>query len=152
MTTTTETGRDFLLQLERIERAIDRAYQPVLDSLDLRDRKGLENEIKRLRDGIKAELEAEHERGNDEGLHDGELEVAAKLQFRGGSPTYDCVTLADASPDALIEAAKAGMVRVDHTALERFRKNGGATWADTIWRAQMPGTGSVALLIERGAK
>jgi hypothetical protein len=48
---------------------------------------------------------------------------------------------------ALIEAAKAGMVRLDHTMLSKFRKDAGATWADDLAKFEMPGQGSTALTV-----
>ena len=49
--------------------------------------------------------------------------------------------------DALIKAANAGMVRIDHTMLARFRKDAGASWADAIAQYEMPGNGTEALTV-----
>ena len=145
---TQEEAMAALTALELIERAIDRAYVPVADSLGADGRKGVDKRIKSLRDEIKVYLEEQGGR-----LHEGELETTATLQVRTSTPSFDLVTCASTEEGqaALIEAAKAGMVRVDFPMLKRFREQAGATWADTVWRYHMPGGTTSALIIERGA-
>ena len=83
-------------------------------------------------------------------LRDGERGITARLQDRKGTPVYDLVSLAkDTDGYALIEAASAGMARIDHVSLSRFRKDAGAGWADLIAKYELPGTGTTALLVER---
>ncbi len=82
-------------------------------------------------------------------LRDGETGVVARIQERGGSPTYDLATLAasEGAP-AIIDAARAGMLRVDAVMLDRFRKAAGAIWADDIASVAMPGALTYALIVE----
>ena len=142
-----QAAHEALTKVERIERAIDEGYEAIADSLLLKDRAAVEKHLKSLKDTVKQYL---NEQGGE--LHDGEFDVTARLQERRGTPTYDLVTCVDSDEgfDAIIEAARAGMLRVDHPMLERFRKSAGASWADVLARYEMPGTGTVALLIERG--
>jgi len=81
---------------------------------------------------------------------DYETNVIARLQDRKGTPVYDAKSAAgtDAGRDALHEAALAGMVRIDHVMLARFIKESGGGWADLLNKYQMPGTGTVALIVE----
>lgn len=145
ITTSEAVALDKLAQVAKTEKAIERAFQPIADSLMVSGKKGVEDYIKSLKDDIKAFLNE----STEPALYDGELQWTAKLQPRAGTPTYDLVTCAqtDAGPAAIIEAAKAGMLRCDDKMLSRFRKDAGAPWADTIERYKMPGTGTVALLI-----
>ena len=82
-------------------------------------------------------------------LRDDETGAAAKITERKGTPTYDVISLVTSQGgiDALIKAANAGMVRIDHTMLARFRKDAGASWADAIAQYEMPGTGTEALTV-----
>ena len=82
-------------------------------------------------------------------LRDDETGAAAKITERKGTPTYDIVSLVTSAGgiDALIKAANAGMVRIDHTMLARFRKDAGASWADAIAQYEMPGNGTEALTV-----
>ena len=110
----------------------------------------LEKRKKELTDWLKQHMALE---GIDHlgGIDSHEQPITARLHDRKGTPTYDVVTLVE-SPDgcdALVNAANAGMVRVDHQMLSRFRDKSGAEWADQIARFEMPGTGSIALVIER---
>jgi len=73
----------------------------------------------------------------------------AKLQDRGGTPVYDLISCVDADPQAVVDAARAGLLRVDHTALERLRKGNGAIFADTLARYAGPGQGSTALIVSK---
>ncbi len=83
-------------------------------------------------------------------LRDGEHGLVARLQDRKGTPVYDLVRLVkDDKIEALIDAAAAGMARIDHAMLARFRKDAGASWADTLAHYEMPGTGSTALIVEK---
>ena len=81
-------------------------------------------------------------------VRDGERGITAKIQERRGTPTFDLVSAVQAGV-SLTEAATAGMLKLDHAALSLFRKNAGATWADALAKYEVPGTGSVALLVER---
>lgn len=134
-----------LVRVAKTEQAIERAYQPIADSLMVSGKKGVEEFLKHQKDAIKAFLNE----SSEPFIHDGELGWTAKLQARQGTPTYDLVTCAntEAGPEAIIEAARAGMLRIDHSMLRDFRKESGAGWADVINRFQMPGTGTIALLI-----
>ena len=82
-------------------------------------------------------------------LRDDETGAAAKITERRGTPTYDVISLVTSQGgiDALIKAANAGMVRIDHTMLSRFRKDAGASWADAIAQYEMPGNGTEALTV-----
>jgi hypothetical protein len=82
-------------------------------------------------------------------LRDPETGASAKITERKGTPTYDVVSLVSSQGgiDALIKAANAGMVRIDHTMLSRFRKDSGAAWADALAQYEMPGTGTEALTV-----
>jgi len=82
-------------------------------------------------------------------MHDDETGATAKITERKGTPTYDVISLVTSAGgiDALIKAANAGMVRIDHTMLSRFRKDAGASWADAIAQYEMPGTGTEALTV-----
>lgn len=81
-------------------------------------------------------------------MRDGETGVVARIQERRGSPTYDLATLAagEGAP-AIIDAARAGMLRVDAVMLDRFRKAAGAIWADDIASVAMPGALTYALIV-----
>lgn len=81
-------------------------------------------------------------------LRDDETGAAARITERKGTPTYDVVSLVTSQGgiDALIKAANAGMVRIDHTMLARFRKDAGASWADAIAQYEMPGSGGTEAL------
>lgn len=134
-----------LNQVARVERAIDRAYEDIATSLVVDGRKGVEKYVQALKDSIKEYLSDAPEPF----IYDGELQWIARLQHRAGPATYDLVTCANTGEGAqsILEAAKAGMLRVDDKMLVRFRKEAGAHWADVIERYRMAGTGSVALLI-----
>jgi hypothetical protein len=82
-------------------------------------------------------------------MRDPETGAVAKITERKGTPTYDVVSLVTTQGgiDALIKAANAGMIRIDHVMLARYRKEQGASWADAIARFEMPGTGSEALTV-----
>jgi hypothetical protein len=82
-------------------------------------------------------------------LRDDETGAIAKITERKGTPTYDVISLVTSQGgiDALIKAANAGMVRIDHTMLNRFRKDAGASWADAIAQYEMPGNGTEALTV-----
>lgn len=138
--------RDKLSQVAKVERAIDRAFLPIADSIQVNGgRKGVEDFLKKLKQDIKDYLED----GTENAIYDGELNVEARLQTRSGTPQYDLVTLSqrEGAGEVLIEAARAGVLRADDKALQRFIDNAGASWAETINRMKMPGKGTVALLI-----
>jgi alpha-galactosidase len=82
-------------------------------------------------------------------LEDPERGVVAKITERKGTPTYDLMTLVSTldGQDALIKAAAAGMVRIDHAMLSRFLKEAGSTWAAAIDRVKMPGNMTEALSV-----
>ena len=85
-------------------------------------------------------------------LEDGETGVRAKFQDRTGQPLYDLVSAAHVGHGtlAILDAAKAGMLRVDAQMLKRFRSGSGATWADVLEGYAMPGPQTTALIIEKG--
>lgn len=113
----------------------------------------LGDEISRLdkmREAAMAQLRQYLDLNGLDSLRDGERGITARLQDRKGTPVYDLVSLAkDTDGYALIEAASAGMARIDHVSLSRFRKDAGAGWADLIAKYELPGTGTTALLVER---
>ena len=82
-------------------------------------------------------------------LHDGETGNTARIQERT-TTLYDLVSAVatDDGEAAILHAAAAGLLRVDHTAFERFRKGNGAVWADVLARYAMPST-TEALVIDR---
>ena len=81
-------------------------------------------------------------------LYEPERSLTAQLQDRKGVPTYDLVSLVGAGKgDALISAASAGMARIDHQMLTRFRNDSGSQWADLIAKYEMPGKGTTALIV-----
>jgi len=134
-----------LVEIEKIERALDGAYQVIADSLGLEDRKAVENRIKHLREKVIKPYLEQH--GGS--IKDGELGVSASIRPRS-NVTYDLVTVAqtDKGPAALVEAARAGMLRMDNTSLERFRGGAGATWANLLFRFRQVGS-TANLIIER---
>lgn len=140
------TALDALREIEKVERALDDAYQLIADSLHLADRKAVDGYIKARRDTVKAYLD---EHGGT--LRDGELNVTAERQVRGIAPKYDLVTLAqrEGGPEALTEAARAGQLLVDNKALEQFRGSHGAAWADLIFSMREPPGATSALIIKR---
>lgn len=80
---------------------------------------------------------------------DGEHGITARLQERSGTPTFDLITAVKNGDDgALIEAAAAGMVRLDTAMFKKFRKDAGASWADALAKYEGPGQGAVALIVE----
>ena len=82
-------------------------------------------------------------------LADPERGLLARLQDRAGTPVYDLVRATETVEgcEAIIEAAKAGMLRLDDTMLKRFRDGAGAGWADTLNRFKGPGKGTTALVV-----
>ena len=84
-------------------------------------------------------------------LEDAETGRVAKITDRESSPLYDLVSLAKAgNMGILADAALAGLLRVDHVALKRFRDGNGASWLDELWRYQMPGSTTVVLTVSEG--
>ena len=142
-------ARLVLWDYEMTERAIDNAYQPIASSLMVDGRKGVEKLQGDRKDALKAFVQAH----DNEAIEDGELGVTAKITVRSTTPQYDLITCAntESGAAALLEAAKAGLLRVDHKMLTDFRKrSGGASWADTIERYAMPAGATPAIHIERG--
>lgn len=113
---------------------------------------GLNSELRPLEDAKKKAVEQLKQYLTLNGLDslaDDERGIVARLQDRKGSPTFDLVTLAKETDGyALIEAAMAGMARIDATMLARFRKDAGAGWADVVAKYEMPSTGTTALIVE----
>jgi hypothetical protein len=154
-TLTTETAErvideaaatEALVELEKVERALDGAYQVIADSLGLKDRKAVDAHIKNLRDKvIKPYLEQ-----NGGSIADGELGVSARIQPRANY-SYDLVTLVESEEGqkALVEAATHGWLKLDNTGLERFRGKAGATWADKLFAFRQVGN-TPNLIVERG--
>lgn len=81
-----------------------------------------------------------------EAFTDEERGITAHLQHRDGTPQYDLV---NAPEHAVIMAAKAMLLKLDHAAFQRLRGNNGATWMDDLARFEMPTAGSEALIIKR---
>ena len=145
-----EQAHAALVEIEKVERALDRAYQPVADSLELADRKAVDNYIKTRREALKAYMQ---EHGGP--VTDGELGVKARLETRNTAATYDIETLLKTKDgsSALIEAGERGYVRIDDKMLLDFRKRSpGASWADAIYRARMQTGQTTAIYIDRGGK
>jgi hypothetical protein len=142
-------ARRVLSDYEMTERAIDQAYQPIASSLMVDGRKGVEKLQGERKDALKAFIT---DNGN-EAVEDGELDVTAKITVRSTTPAYDLVTCSQTEQGAaaLLEAARAGLIRVDHKMLTDFRKrSGGASWADTLERFAMPAGATTAIHIDRG--
>lgn len=142
-------ARRVLSDYELTERAIDRAYQPIASSLMVDGRNG----VVKLQDARKAAIKGFIEQNDNEAIEDGELEVTARLSVRATTPQYDLITCANTTEGqyALLEAARAGLLRVDHKMLTDFRKrSGGASWADTLARYSMPAGATSAIYIDRG--
>jgi hypothetical protein len=144
---TTETSieqimDDTLTRIVKIDRAIDRALLPVADSIEVHGgRKGVEAEIKRLKDSLKGMLED----STEQAYYAREVDVEAKLQNRQGTPTLDLITMAKDRPEILAELAVMGCLKVDWAT---FKTNWGKSAAvDDAKRYEMPGKGTVALLI-----
>ena len=137
------------MEAERAE-AQSHALDLALTVLTLAEQmKPLEAARKRAQDELKQWLAL-----NGESLVDGERGIIARLQERKGTPTYDMIRAVESVEgcEALVAAATAGMVRIDHVMLARFRKDAGAGWADLLARFEMASTGSVALIVERKDK
>lgn len=108
--------------------------------------KPLEAIKKRLSDELKQEMAL----GDLEEIPVPEAGVIARIKRRNGPTTYDLVRLAETSEgcEAIVSAAGMGMTRIDPVALERFRSNNGAVWADLIASKAVPGQGTDALYVE----
>jgi hypothetical protein len=91
---------------------------------------------------------------SEDSLSDGEVGAVARIQERNGATTYDLVSCVGTEDGelAILQAAAAGMLRVDHAMLDRFRKGNGAVWADTLARYAMPGPPTYALYVERNER
>lgn len=59
---------------------------------------------------------------------------------------YDLVSAAEAEPEAVVNAAKAGWLKADHASVE---KHPGAGWVDRLKRYAMPTAGSTSLVKKR---
>jgi hypothetical protein len=85
-------------------------------------------------------------------LIDGEAGVRAYLQPKRAH-TYDLPSLVTHDSKAgeyLAEAARAGFLKVDHSALETFIKNtGGSAWAAALMRYHDEAGSNEALYVER---
>ena len=81
-------------------------------------------------------------------VEDGEHGIRAWLQERSGSPDYDVISAANASPEMVVKLAQAGVLKVDRTALSAMRGKA-AHFDDFAARYAMPGQMSVALRVER---
>lgn len=141
-------ARRVLSDYELTERAIDLAYQAIASSLLVDGRNG----VQKLQDERKAALKAFIEANGNEAVEDGELAVRARLNPRSTTPLYDMISCAntEAGAQAILEAARAGFVRVDHKMLTDFRKRAGAGWGDIIDRYRMPAGATGAIYIDRG--
>lgn len=146
-----EEAHAALVEIAKVERAIENAYQPIASILMVDGKTGVEKYVKERRDALKAYIE---EHGN-ESVTDGELGVRARIEPRKSPATYDIETLLKSKdgPSALIEAGERGYVRIDDKMLSDFRKRSpGATWADAIWESRMQAGQISALYIDREAK
>src|SRR5437867_8692812 len=145
---------EVLGELARVERAIDRAYDPICESLDLPDRGAVDKFVERLRQEVKEQLLAQHEAGKPPVAQEGELE--ATVQFRK-TTTYDLPRLVESAEGktALVAAASGGVLHVAHGALTEFRRANVAAWAEMLWsekyRIETPG-GTAALMLRRGGR
>ena len=145
-----EQAHAALVEIEKVERALDNAYQMIASSLMLNGRNGVEKYIKERKDALKVYMDA-----NGGPVTDGELGVTARLEPRNMPATYDIATLLQTKDglDALREAGEGGYVRIDDKRLTDFRKRTpGASWADAIFRARMPIGQTTAIYIDRGGK
>ena len=145
-----EAAHAALVEIAKVERAIENAYQPIASSLMVDGKNGVEKYVKERKDALKAYIEAH---GN-EPVTDGETGVRARLEARKSPATYDIETLLKTKDGsaALIEAGERGYVRIDDKMLSDFRKRSpGATWADAIWRSRMQTGQTSALYIDREA-
>ncbi len=75
-------------------------------------------------------------------LYNGEVDETWVLRgsVRNG---YDLVSAAEAEPEVVVNAAKAGWLSADHAAIE---KHPGASWVDRLKRYYMPRAGSESLI------
>ena len=145
-----EAAHAALVDIEKVERALDNAYQMIASSLMLNGRNGVERYIKERKDALKAFME-----NNGGPVTDGELGVKARLEPRNMPATYDIATLLKTKGglEALREAGEGGYVRIDDKMLNDFRKRSpGASWADAIYRARMQTGQTTAIYIDRGGK
>jgi len=142
-------ARRVLSDLEITERAIDQAFQPIASSLMVDGRKGVEKLQSERKDALKTFIT---DNGN-EAIEDGELDVTAKITVRATTPAYDLITCSQTEQGAaaILEAARAGWLKLDHKMLTDFRKRTvGASFADILNRYAMPAGATTAIHIERG--
>lgn len=145
--------RDALIQIERIERALDNAYALIADSLDIaagkskvEKRAAVEKRIADKRALVKQYMELNDERE----IPDGELGSVAQMSPRNGQPTYN---ISRASEFTKVAACSVpGLVKVDSGILKKMAKNEGEGWIEELQKLEMPGGVTYALHIERGAK
>jgi len=145
-----EAAHAALVEVAKVERAIESAYQPIASSLMVDGRNGVEKYVKERKDALKAYIE---QHGGP--VTDGELGVKARIEARNTPAIYDISTLLKTKdgPEALIEAGERGYVRIDDRMLQDFRKRSpGASWADAIFRSRMQTGQTSALYIEGEAK
>lgn len=145
-----EAAHAALVEVAKVERAIESAYQPIASSLMVGGRNGVEKYVKERKDALKAYIE---QHGGP--VTDGELGVKARVEARNAPATYDIETLLKTKdgPAALIEAGERGYVRIDDRMLQDFRKRSpGASWADAIFRSRMQTGQTSALYIDRDVK
>lgn len=147
-----EAAHRALTERVKIERALNRAYQEIADSLGLKDRAAVQKHLDDLNDTIKRYLI-----DNGGQLHDGEFDVTARVQVRSNI-SYDLPTAAqtEQGPAALAEAARAGLLKLDNKGLEKFRGSSGtssAAWADHLWKFRNAHGATYALMpLEWGKK
>jgi hypothetical protein len=141
-------------RLARIERAIDQAYEPICQSLDVKDRAAVDRVVDLLREEVKGYLYDQHLSTGETVMRDRALDFEARLQFRK-TTTYNLPALVETAEGkvALATAATAGMLRVTHGALAEFRQSNIAAWAELMWnekyRIESP-EGVAALMLRRG--
>ena len=143
-----------LARLARIERAMDKAYEPICHSLEVRDRAAVEKVVELLREEVKGYLIDQYLAGESGVMRDRELDFEARVNFRK-TTTYNLAALVETTEGqvALGAAATAGMLRVTHGALTEFRQSHVAAWAELLWnekyRIETP-KGGAALMLHRG--
>ena len=128
-------AHDLVVELARVEGALNSAYEMLQDTLGLRSKSAVDDWIRERKDALRDYI-TEH--GN-EAINAGEIGVSAVLRTRGASAKYDLETLMKtaAGPAAIQEAAEKGYLSVNDKQLKAYRTaNVGSSWADALWRAR----------------
>ena len=128
-------AHDLVVELARVEGALNSAYEMLQDTLGLRSKTAVDDWIKERKDALRDYITAH---GN-EAINAGEIGVSAVLRTRGSGAKYDLETLMKtaAGPAALKEAAEKGYVSVNDKLLKTYRQSTpGSSWADALWNAR----------------